>query len=120
MERASGSLRDYVKVQGPLSGPDVVNLGGQILSGLNHIHIRNIIHRDLHVDNVLYAPPRHASQKIAVKISDFGISKMLKPSENAAITFIGRDYDYSPELVTRGYVSCGVFRFDPKFAMLFC
>ena len=32
---------------------DTVSVGGQVLSGLHHIHLRNIIHRDLHIDNVL-------------------------------------------------------------------
>lgn len=105
MERCSGSLRDYVERHGNLSGPDVVSVGGMILAGLHHIHQRNIIHRDLHVDNILYAPPRTASQKISIKISDFGISKLLRPTENAAVTFIGRDYDYCPELVTKGHTT---------------
>jgi hypothetical protein len=94
LERCSGSMRDYVDRHGPLSGPDVVSVGGMILAGLHHIHLRNIIHRDLHVDNILYAPPRTPNQKLCIKISDFGISKLLRPTENAAVTFIGRDYDY--------------------------
>jgi serine/threonine protein kinase len=127
---------------GALSGPDVVQVGGMILAGLHHIHQRNIIHRDLHVDNILYsitnqymffllymyltinsyvfffysyAPPRTASQKISIKISDFGISKLLRPTENAAVTFIGRDYDYCPELVTKGTVSIVNVFFETQF-----
>jgi hypothetical protein len=94
LERCTGSMRDYVERHGPLPGADVVSVGGMILAGLHHIHCRNIIHRDLHVDNILYAPPRTAAQKLCIKISDFGISKLLRPTENAAVTFIGRDYDY--------------------------
>jgi hypothetical protein len=94
LERCTGSMRDYVERHGPLPGADVVSVGGMILAGLHHIHCRNIIHRDLHVDNILYAPPRNAAQKLCIKISDFGISKLLRPTENAAVTFIGRDYDY--------------------------
>ena len=50
LEKLSGSIRDYVKKYGPMSGPDVVDCASQILSGLNHIHVRDIIHRDLHID----------------------------------------------------------------------
>lgn len=39
----------------------VVSVGGMILAGLHHIHQRNIIHRDLHVDNILYVDMALAS-----------------------------------------------------------
>jgi len=112
MERASGNMRAYVKEKGPMPGPDVIDCAGQILSGLEHIHVRDIIHRDLHIDNILYAPGRYAHEKICIKISDFGISKLLKndfvmggPAPQVATTFIGRDYDYAPELVMRGHTT---------------
>mmetsp|Transcript_13520 Transcript_13520/g.23368 ORF Transcript_13520/g.23368 Transcript_13520/m.23368 type:complete len:413 (-) Transcript_13520:109-1347(-) len=104
MERCSGSVRDYVKRHGSMDGPQVIDCAGQILSGLNHIHSRDIIHRDLHIDNVLYAQTR-AGENVCIKISDFGISKMLKADQKAAVTFIGRDYDYAPELVTKGHTT---------------
>jgi hypothetical protein len=105
MERCSGSMRDYVTKYGKMDGPDVVRVGGQLCSALGHVHNRSIIHRDLHVDNILYALPRNPADKICVKVTDFGISKLLKPTENAAVTFIGRDYDYCPELVTKGHTT---------------
>ncbi len=104
MERCAGSVRDYVKRNGPMDGPRVIDAAGQILSGLNHIHSRDIIHRDLHIDNVLYAESL-PGQNVIIKISDFGISKALKNGQAAAKTFIGRDYDYAPELVTKGHTT---------------
>jgi serine/threonine protein kinase len=104
MERCAGSVRDYVKRNGPMDGPRVIDAAGQILSGLNHIHSRDIIHRDLHIDNVLYADSL-PGQNVYMKISDFGISKLLKNGQAAAKTFIGRDYDYAPELVTKGHTT---------------
>lgn len=65
---------------------------------------RDIIHRDLHIDNVLYAESL-PGQNVNIKISDFGISKLLKNGQAAAKTFIGRDYDYAPELVTKGHTT---------------
>lgn len=49
---------------------------------------------------MLYAATR-PGENVLMKISDFGISKMLKADQKAAVTFIGRDYDYAPELVTK-------------------
>jgi len=110
MEKADGSLREYVTKYGNLSNNRVIEIGGQILSAINHIHSKNIIHRDLHVDNVLFAydkatwhdaapaEPR-AENKIIVKVADFGISKQLLPEEDFSSSFIGRNYDYAPELL---------------------
>jgi hypothetical protein len=104
LERCDHSIRGYVKKYGALPGPDVVIVASQILSGLNHIHTKSIVHRDLHIDNVLFASSA-SKGRLTVKITDFGISKFLKGEQRAAKTFIGRDYDYAPELVTKGHTT---------------
>ena len=80
-----------------------MQFGGQILSGLFLIHSRDIIHRDLHIDNILYVA---AGNQITLKIADFGIAKVLQPGgDSKAATFIGREYDYAPELINQGFTS---------------
>lgn len=108
MEKADGDLREFLSKIGKLPNNKVIEIGGQILSAVNHIHSKNIIHRDLHVDNILYSYDKSSwssndvqptlENKIITKIADFGISKRLQ--EDMASSFIGRNYDYAPELLT--------------------
>jgi len=103
MEKADGDLRGYLSFHKKLDPPQVVDIGLQLLSGLAHIHSQNIIHRDLHKDNILYF--ENSGKKLVVKIADFGISKQLSSEEDFAKSIVGRDWDYSPELVTKKVAS---------------
>jgi serine/threonine protein kinase len=76
-----GSLKDWLKRHGGRA-PSVeaaVEMTRGILAGLEHLHGRNIIHRDVKPDNVLLlgATPR---------LADFGISRVLKSTSKSAVT----------------------------------
>ncbi|CAA3009522.1 mitogen-activated protein kinase kinase 9-like [Olea europaea var. sylvestris] len=67
----------------------------QVLSGLEYLHSHKIIHRDLKPSNIL------VNNKIEVKISDFGVSKIMHRTLDPCNSYVGTCAYMSPE------------RFDP-------
>ena len=51
----------------------------QIADALAFMHRRNIVHRDLKLENILISDKDPLSGAFTVKISDFGLSKQLRP-----------------------------------------
>ncbi|KAK6506838.1 ATP binding [Arthrobotrys musiformis] len=67
-----GSVAAMLSQYGPLPEPLVRNFVRQILTGLNYLHNKDIIHRDIKGANVL------VDNRGGIKISDFGISKKVE------------------------------------------
>jgi mitogen-activated protein kinase kinase kinase len=91
-----GSLNSMLMNYGPFEEPLIRNFTRQILIGLNYLHSRNIIHRDIKGANILI------DIKGEVKISDFGISKKLSTSSsnnNKRASLQGSVYWMAPEVV---------------------
>ena len=70
-----GSVTSLLRNYGAFEEPLVRNWVRQILLGLNYLHERDIIHRDIKGANML------VDNKGGIKISDFGISKKVEDSE---------------------------------------
>ena len=90
-----GSLKDWLRRHGGLA-PSVeaaVEMTRGILAGLEHLHARSIIHRDVKPDNILLlgATPR---------LADFGISRVLKSTSKSAVT-AGTPHYMAPEAFNR-------------------
>ena len=76
MEYASnGDLLDYLKKKTILNENDAKFIFIQICSGLKSIHKKNIIHRDIKLDNILL------DNNYKCKICDFGVSRVMKKEE---------------------------------------
>jgi formylglycine-generating enzyme required for sulfatase activity len=90
-----GSLTNWLKQHGGRapSVESAVEIAIGILSGLEHLHTRNIIHRDVKPDNVLLmgAIPR---------LADFGISRVFKSTSKSAVT-AGTPLYMAPEAFNR-------------------
>jgi serine/threonine protein kinase len=69
---AGGDLLNYVRKRRRLKEPVAQRLFKQIILGLGHIHSRNIVHRDIKLDNIMLCG------KGNIKIGDFGVSKVVK------------------------------------------
>ncbi|CAI2186005.1 3755_t:CDS:10 [Funneliformis geosporum] len=67
-----GSVATMLNNYGPLEETLVRSFNRQILQGLNYLHEKDIIHRDIKGANIL------VDNKGGIKISDFGISKKVE------------------------------------------
>ncbi|GFR51624.1 hypothetical protein Agub_g14051 [Astrephomene gubernaculifera] len=90
---ANGNLHDYIKKQKSRLTEELIwKLYIQILLGLNHMHSRKILHRDIKTLNVFL------DEDVNVKLGDMGVAKILSTNTNFAKTIVGTPYYLSPEL----------------------
>ncbi|CAG7564576.1 unnamed protein product [Fusarium equiseti] len=76
---------------------DVVRtMSGQLLSALGYLHANNITHRDVKPDNILI----NSLNPIDLKLTDFGLSKMVDSEQTFLRTFCGTLLYCAPEVYT--------------------
>ncbi|MBS1792275.1 MAG: WG repeat-containing protein [Acidobacteria bacterium] len=84
-----GSLSDRLRREGRLPVKEAVEMTLGILSGLEFLHSRRIIHRDIKPQNILL-------QGNTPRLADFGISRAMQTTVVSS-TIIGTDAYMSPE-----------------------
>jgi len=89
-----GELFDYVMQAGKLDEDEARMLFRQILSGVQYCHANLVAHRDLKPENLLL--DEHGN----IKITDFGLSNVLKPGSLFS-TWCGSPVYTPPEVVLR-------------------
>ena len=100
----TGCLRKYMEAhRKPFSEEIVQYLMRQIVSGLDALHSRNILHRDLKLDNILICFNSDNDKKSLnmlranAKITDFGFATYLK--QGLATTVLGTPCNMDPSLL---------------------
>jgi len=78
----------------------------QVFSGLYYLHSKNIVHRDLKLENILISemePDKKTNKKYFwIKIIDFGTAKIFEKNKNEK-TVIGSSYYIAPEVLQKNY-----------------
>jgi serine/threonine protein kinase len=89
-----GDLGSFINERGSLSELEVKFMAEQLIGALGYLHERGITHRDVKPDNILIAhrDPFH------VKLTDFGLSKMIDSDETFLRTFCGTLLYCAPEV----------------------
>lgn len=84
-----GSLADRLKSQGAFPIKQAVEITIGVLKGLEFLHKRQIIHRDIKPQNILL-------QDDTPRLADFGISRAIQ-TDSISSTIVGTDAYMSPE-----------------------
>ncbi|NXU53075.1 NEK11 kinase, partial [Turnix velox] len=90
-------IQEYKESGKTFTQRQIINWFIQLLLGVNYMHGRRILHRDLKAKNIFL-------KNNLLKIGDFGVSCLLMGSCDLATTFTGTPYYMSPEaLKHQGY-----------------
>jgi len=88
-----GNLFSFVKKRRKLSEKMARFLFRQIILGIHHIHSKNVVHRDIKLENILIDFNNN------VKICDFGIGKVLDNENQLLFDKCGTPMYMAPEIV---------------------
>jgi len=90
---AGGELFYLLHLRGKMSEKQAKFYFSEILLGLEYIHSKGIVYRDLKPENVLLDIDGH------LKLADFGLSKYLPSMDSLTNSFCGSPEYMSPEML---------------------
>ena len=99
MELIDGiTLKQYMEKKGTLNWKETLHFAMQIAKALEHAHGRGIVHRDIKPHNIMLL------KNGAVKVTDFGIARLMSQSNTLTKEALGSVHYISPEQAKGGRV----------------
>ena len=99
MELIEGiTLKQYMEKKGYLNWKETLHFAMQIAKALEHAHSRGIVHRDIKPHNVMVL------KNGSVKVTDFGIARMMSKGNTLTKEALGSVHYISPEQAKGGRV----------------
>ena len=99
MELIDGiTLKQYMEKKGVLNWKETLHFAIQIGKALEHAHSRGIVHRDIKPHNVMVL------KNGSVKVTDFGIARVMSQSNTLTKEALGSVHYISPEQAKGGRV----------------
>ena len=117
---SNGELYNYVYKSKSLSERQTQYIMQQLLCAVNYLHLNNIAHRDIKLENILVEQEieSNGEQLLNVKLIDFGTSNYVKTENTNNFTVkVGSPFYMAPEVLNKKYNnkcdiwSCGVIMF---------
>lgn len=90
------SLYAFLREFGPFTGNGIEHAFRQLLHGLEYLHSKNVVHRDLKSKNIL------VSDKGVLKLCDFGSAKRSNSDAQVSIRYEGTPLWTPPETILHG------------------
>ena len=97
------TLHEYVRSQkDTLDETAIASILKQVLLGLNYCHQLPLAHRDIKIDNMMFAD----EECKCVKLIDFGFAKMFGSENNKYLEILGSPLYMAPEIVLKQEYGC--------------
>jgi len=107
MDKYSGGdlvegLQKHLKERGQISCHNVAHVSVQMGSGIQYMHQKMVVHRDIKGDNYLMSVKDITDQRCKIVLTDFGTAVIIKEGERLA-SGVGTKIFWSPEFYDRDY-----------------